>query len=101
MAERSAAGLGKAFGVPRIPRAQFVGGRVAQRGDIVGEKFHFLRQPALDDGVAPIEAEGERLAIQDLLANAAFDESVASPPASAACATAQSSRLRVAEDRPR
>jgi hypothetical protein len=53
---------------------QFVGGRVAQRRDIVGEKFHFLRQPPLDDRIALIEAEGECLAVKDLLADTRVDQ---------------------------
>ena len=71
--KRSAPGFGEPLRVLGIPHAQFVGSWFRQRRDIVREKFHFLREPALDDRVALIEAEGECFAVQDLLVHAVFD----------------------------
>jgi hypothetical protein len=43
--------------------------RFPQVRHILGEKLHFLRHAALDDGVALIQAERQRFAVEDLLTN--------------------------------
>src|SRR5262245_7946569 len=49
------------------PGPEFVRRGVAQRRQVFDEKRHLLREPPPDDGVVLVEAERERLAIQDLL----------------------------------
>jgi len=44
--------------------------------EVVRQKLEFLRQPAPHDGIVPIEPQGERLAIENLLVNARVDESL-------------------------
>ena len=40
------------------------------------EKLHFLREPAADDRVVLVEAERQRLAIEDLLVHPGLDEAL-------------------------
>ena len=63
---------------------------LAQGGHILGEKLHLLRHAALHDGVVLVQAERQRLAVEDLLADLALHEAGASPRAWADAATAPS-----------
>src|SRR5262249_27712992 len=56
------------------PRAELIGRRLPERRDVLEEELHLLRHPALDDRVLLVEAERQRLPVEDLLADAGLDE---------------------------
>src|SRR5262245_17738045 len=70
MMERQACGLCEALAVRRVPRAQLVAAGLADGRGVVGQELHLLGEAALDDRVVLVDAETERLAIEDLLADA-------------------------------
>src|SRR5712691_2743598 len=74
MTERSTRRLAEALRVCLEPRYEFLPARVSQRRHVLREEVHLLRQPALHDRVALIEAERQRLAVKDLLADFAVHE---------------------------
>ena len=72
MAEAVAAGQGELVAVFLEPGFELRGGWLVSSGHIFGEELHLLRHAALDDGVVFIQTHGQRLAVEDLLANLVF-----------------------------
>ena len=50
------------------PGLEFLAVGFTQGGKILGKKLHLLRHAALDNGVVLVQAERQRLAVEDLLA---------------------------------
>ena len=75
MSKREAPGLGEALRMLGVPRAQIRLGGIGKRRDIARKELHLLRQPALDDGVAPLEPQTQRFTVEDLFTHAPLDES--------------------------
>ena len=58
-------------------RAQLAIRRLGRRSEVLGDELQLLPQPAADDHVVLIQAEGDRLADVDLLADVVADQSLA------------------------
>jgi hypothetical protein len=72
--ERSARRKREARLVALVPGAQLLGLRLLELRQVLGDEFHLARELALDDRVVLVEAERERLAVEDLLAHLGVDE---------------------------
>jgi len=48
------------------PALEFIRGRLASGGHILGEEFHLLCHAALDDLIVLVEPHGQRLAVEHL-----------------------------------
>ena len=70
---RRAPGAGNAPGWRRT-RLELGARRFAQLREVVGEELHLLHHPALHDGVAFVESEFERLAVENLLVDPILHE---------------------------
>jgi hypothetical protein len=76
MAKRDAPQQREPLRVPREPRLEFVVRRLPQLGHVLEEELHLLDQPAPDDRIIFVQAECQRLAVEDLLADVALDQAV-------------------------
>jgi len=72
MAEAVATGQSEPVAVLVEPGFEFCSGWLVSGGHIFGEELHLLRHAALHDGVVFIEAHGQRLAVEDFLADLVF-----------------------------
>src|ERR1051326_9605605 len=65
---------GEAVSVGGIPSPEFFNRWIAKPREIFKEEVHLLAHAPLDDCVALVKSHRQRLAIEDLLADSAFDE---------------------------
>ena len=72
--ERGAARFAVPLGVDREVRLDVLGRRRRRRRAVFQQERHLLREPAADDGVAAVEAQAQRLAVEHLLLHRLVDQ---------------------------
>ena len=86
LAEGKPAVAAKRVGVCFQIRAQLLIGRLGEGGDVFGDELQLLAQPAADDRVVLVEAEGDRFARENFFANVVADQAFQFALCSAAAA---------------